>query len=89
VIFARWRCVTGRLFPARQLNKTPVTYDAFSLSSQTIACATSSGWPPRCIGSNDFTRSTAPVHRQTHEYRYRSARTHAVDANTLRRDFQR
>ena len=34
--------------------RAPVTYDASSDSSQTMACATSSGRPPRFIGTSPF-----------------------------------
>ena len=38
----------------------PVLYDDSGESSQRIAWATSSGWPPRFIGTAFFTRSTRP-----------------------------
>ena len=38
----------------------PVEYDASSDSSQRMARATSSGSPPRFIGTVGFTRSTRP-----------------------------
>ena len=43
--------------PATSMN-APVTYEASAESSHRIAAATSSGCPPRCIGTIDFTRST-------------------------------
>src|SRR2546430_16635429 len=36
----------------------PVTYEASPESSHRIAAATSSGWPPLCIGVSFFTLST-------------------------------
>ena len=63
ISFVMLRIVSGNdsfHFPPLTLTKAPVTNDALSLNNQTMASATSSGWPPRPIGMVLFRRSTRP-----------------------------
>ena len=45
--------------PVTSMND-PVVYEASAESSHRMAWATSSGLPPRCIGTSDLSRSTRP-----------------------------
>ena len=49
---------TARYRPPATSRQAPVIYDASSDNNQSIAWATSSTCPPRCIGTEAFTRST-------------------------------
>ena len=44
--------------PPATSSSAPVVYEASAESSHRMACATSSGRPPRPMGTCDFTRST-------------------------------
>ncbi len=46
--------------PLLTCSSAPVTKEAEFEQSQAIASATSAGWPPRCIGIAEASRSTAP-----------------------------
>jgi hypothetical protein len=50
----------GRYRPPDTSMNVPVAYDASSDSRKRIARATSSGLPPRCIGTAPLIRSTRP-----------------------------